>query len=386
MSKELKDMLDRIGDSFKAFREKYDGELATLRSHVRELETVNARIAPNGGGGGTAEAKKVLQAYDAFMRRGDLEALRALEPQNGMSIGVGPDGGFLVHPEVEKGITRHMRDTSPLWQLAHVKQIQSLSYQMMQGSGSGTTSGFVGEVEERPETEIAELRVIEVTARECYANIPVSQNLIDDVGSDVTDYVIGETGDEFARQFGASFVSGNGVKRPRGFTTLPTSAAPDSSRPFGTIQYTPSGNASGFATASATVSPADALIDLVHSLRAVYRREAAFLMNTATLAMVRKFKDIDGNLLVRPGLEAGAPTTLLGYPVYEDEEMPAVAAGAFPIAFGNWRRGYLIVDRITRMLRDPFTRKPWVLFYSTKRVGGDVRNTEAIKLLKIATS
>ena len=184
---------------------------------------------------------------------------------------------------------------------------------------------------------------------------------------------------EFARAEGAAFVSGTGVNQPLGFLSSPVSAIGDGARPFGSLQYVGSGDAAGF-----DANPDAKLIDLIHTMKAGHRQGANWVMNSSTLAVVRKLKTTDGALLWQPGLVEGQPDRLLGYPVIEAEDMPDMTGGAFPIAFGNFKAGYLIAERSgTQILRDPFTNKPFVHFYATRRVGGKVLDSAAIKLLKI---
>jgi HK97 family phage major capsid protein len=184
---------------------------------------------------------------------------------------------------------------------------------------------------------------------------------------------------EFARAEGAAFVGGSGTNQPKGFLTAAKSLDGDGARAFGTLQYVASGDDGGF-----DEEPEVKLIDLIHTLKAGHRQGASWVMNSSTLAEVRKFKTSDGAFLWQPGLVEGQPDRLLGYPVVEAEDMPDIAADAFPIAFGNFKAGYLIAERsATTILRDPFTHKPFVHFYATKRVGGQVLDSAAIKLLKI---
>jgi HK97 family phage major capsid protein len=214
---------------------------------------------------------------------------------------------------------------------------------------------------------------------ELYANPAASQAMLDDAMFDVESWLGAEIGREFARAEGVAFVTGNGINKPRGFLTVPTSAADDASRPFGTLQTVATGTAGGFAA----VAPEDALIDLVHVLAAPYRQGASWVMNASTLARIRKMKDADGAFLWQPALAADQPATLLGYPVVEAAAMPDIAVDSLSIAFGNFRAGYLIAQRReTVVLRDPFSNKPFVHFYATKRVGGAVIDSRAIKLLK----
>ena len=215
---------------------------------------------------------------------------------------------------------------------------------------------------------------------ELYANPAASQSMLDDAAFNLEEWLAGEIATEFAKAEGAAFITGTGTNQPRGFLNGPTSTAGDAARPFGTLQHSVTGNAATF-----DASPELKLIDMVHSLKAAHRQGAVFVMNSKTLATVRKFKAADGSFLWQPGIMDGQPARLLGYPVIEAEDMPDVAANACPIAFGNFRNGYLIAERrATTILRDPFTNKPFVNFYATKRVGGQVLDSDAIKLLRVA--
>ena len=217
---------------------------------------------------------------------------------------------------------------------------------------------------------------------ELYANPSATQAMLDDANFDVEEWLAREIAAEFAKAEGAAFVNGDGINRPKGFLQQATSAAGDASRPFGTLQHVASGAAGDFGS-----NPQERLIDLVQALRAPYRQGASFVMNAATLARIRKFKTSDGAFVWQPSLAAGQPATLLGYPVVEAEDMPDVGANALAIAFGNFRAGYLIAERSeTVILRDPYSNKPFVNFYATKRVGGCVSNSEAIKVMKFAVS
>jgi len=198
---------------------------------------------------------------------------------------------------------------------------------------------------------------------------------------DVEAWLANEVATEFARAEGAAFIKGTGVNQPLGFLSSPNAATADATRPMGTLQAIGTGVAGAFPT----TNPADKLIDLVQSLRQPYRQGAVFVMNSATAATIRKFKTADGAFIWQPGLAAGQPSTLLGYPVVEAEDMPDVSANSLSVAFGNFKAGYIIAERSeTSILRDPYTKKPYVYFYATKRVGGQVVNSEAIKLLKFA--
>ena len=215
-----------------------------------------------------------------------------------------------------------------------------------------------------------------------YANPAASQAMLDDAAFDLESWLAGEIAMEFARAEGAAFVNGSGANQPKGFLAAPVSSAADGTRAFGSLQYVGSGDAAGLGTMMELV-----LVDLVHTMKAGHRQGASWLMNSATLAQIRKLKTADGAFLWQPGLVEGQPDRFLGYPVVEAEEMPDIAADSYSIAFGDFARGYLVVDRQgVRVLRDPYSAKPYVLFYTTKRVGGGVQNFEAIKLMKFAAS
>lgn len=247
----------------------------------------------------------------------------------------------------------------------------------------GTPSGWVSETAARPETDTPNFNEIAPPTGELYANPAASQTMLDDAAFDVEAWLADEIAREFARSEGAAFVSGSGVNQPIGFLNSTVTDEPDDQRDFGTLQYIASGSAGSFAGSDGE----DALVDLVHALKPAYRQGASFVMNSATLARIRKFKTADGAFLWQSSLAQGQPGTLLGYPVVEAEDMPDIAADSLSIAFGNFRAGYLIAERsATSILRDPFTNKPFVHFYATKRVGGQVMNSEAIKLMQFSAS
>jgi HK97 family phage major capsid protein len=248
---------------------------------------------------------------------------------------------------------------------------------------NGVTSGWASETATRPETATPTFNEIVPSFGELYANPAATQAMLDDAAFDVESWLANEIATEFAKAEGAAFVNGNGSNKPKGFLTAPTAATGDATRPFGTLQHVASGVAGAFATSN----PQDKLVELVHALRAPYRQGATWVMNASTLSAIRKFKTTDGAFIWQAGLSAGQPDTLLGYPVVEAEDMPDIAANSLSIAFGNFKAGYLIAERTeTNILRDPYSNKPYVHFYATKRLGGALINSEAIKLMKFAIS
>lgn len=290
-------------------------------------------------------------------------------------------GGYAVPREIDAAIDATLASISPIRAIANVVRVGSAGYRKLIATG-GTPAGWSSETGARAETATPTFFEIAPPSGELFANPAASQAMLDDAAFDVEGWLAEEIAREFARAEGAAFVNGSGTNRPRGFLQATTSAAGDATRTFGQIQHVLSGAAGAFAA-----NPEEKLIDLVQALRAPYRQGAHFVMNAATLARIRKFKTTDGQLLWQPGLAAGQPATLLGYPVVEAEDMPDIAANSLSIAFGNFKAGYLIAERgETQILRDPYSNKPFVHFYATKRVGGMVSNSEAIKVMKFAAS
>jgi len=344
-------------------------EMAQLRSRIDAQAVAAARPALSGARDGGSPF------VDSYLRKG-LEAGVELKALAGTTDAA---GGYAVPEEIGSEIGRLLTSISPIRGIASVVRVGSAGYRKLVTSG-GTPSGWVSETAGRPETATPTFAEVAPPSGELYANPAASQAMLDDSAFDVEAWLAQEIATEFARAEGSAFVSGNGINRPKGFLSAPTSAQGDHLRPFGTIQYLATGAAGGFGA-----SAADKLIDLVQALRPPYRQGASFVMNSATASAIRKLKTTDGAFLWQPGLSAGQPDTLLGYRVVEAEDMPDVAADSLSIAFGNFRAGYLIAERKeTQILRDPYTNKPFVHFYATKRVGGQVVNSEAIKLLKFA--
>lgn len=348
-------------------------ESETMRERIERLARSGSRPSL---GGGEDKAPETKSFVDQYLRRGLEVGVKSF------SATTGPDGGFAVPREIDALIARTLADISPIRSIAQVVQTGTAGYRKLVTTG-GTPSGWVSETAARPETDTPAFAEIAPPSGELYANPAASQAMLDDAAFDVESWLAGEIAEEFARAEGAAFVGGNGTNRPRGFLNGTPTPQDDTARAFGTLQYVASGADGNFASAA----PEDRLVDLVHALRPAYRQGASFVMNSSTLARIRKMKSDDGAFLWQPSLAAGQPATLLGYPVVEAEDMPDIGANSLSIAFGNFRAGYLIAERsATTILRDPFTNKPFVHFYATKRIGGQVMNSEAIKLMKFAAS
>lgn len=349
-------------------------DIAALKDEVKSLSArMVAGQRPALGTKADADGGERKAFADAYLRKGQDGAPEL----KSLSTASGPEGGYAVPVEIDRMIETMVAATSPIRAVANVVPVGSAHYRKLVAVG-GIQSGWVSEEALRGETETAAFAEVAPPMGELYANPAATQTMLDDAGFDVERWLAEEIAREFGHAEGDAFVAGTGEDMPKGFMTYPTSAAADGERPFGTLQHVDSG-------VDGALPDADPLVDLVHSVKPALRQGACFVMNSATLAAVRKLKDGDGNFLWRAGIEAGTPGTLLGHPVVEAEAMPDMAAGAAPIAFGNFKAGYVIAERTaTRILRDPYSNKPFVHFYATKRVGGGVANSDAIKVLRLS--
>ncbi len=367
----LSEKMDRIND-----------DISKLQSGLENIHIKSARPNMASASGDTVDVMEHKKGfYDRYVRQGNDNELASLEAK-ALSTSVGADGGYAVPEELDGSIEKLLRDISPIRRISNVVQIGSANYKKLVNI-SGSTSGWVGEGDARTETTSPQFAEVVPPLGEIYANPAATQAMLDDGYFNVESWLADELVNEFAQQEGAAFINGDGINKPKGFLTSTTAASKDDARAFGTLQHLATGVSGDFAASD----PADILVDLIYSLRPVYRAGAVFVMNTNMVAEIRKFKDADGNYLWRPSLAEGSPATLLGYSVVEAEDMPDKDAGSLSIAFGNFNRGYTITERMgTRVLRDPFSNKPFVHFYTTKRTGGGVINSEAIKLLKFSVS
>jgi HK97 family phage major capsid protein len=385
-TKELDDINKKLGDVVQTEKvDRINNEITTLKTSLDEINASLAALKIGGAGADTSDPDKQAHAtaFNRFFRGGAEAGLKELEVKAKLTTQSDPDGGYLVPEEMEAGIDRVLGTVSGIRGISRVVSVSTDEYSKLVNMG-GAASGWVGEEQERPETDGPSLRKILINAGEIYANPAATQRSLDDARLDIAAWLADEVSIEFAEQEGAAFVNGNGTNKPRGF--LSYDPIENDSYEWGKIGFKVSGKADGFLAPTSSVSPADALIDLHGALRQGYRNGATWVMSDKTETTVRKFKDANGAFIWAPPSATAEVATILGKPVVTDDNMPDVGAGKFPIAFGNFQRGYLITDRIgIRVLRDPYTNKPNVMFYTTKRVGGAVVNFEAIKLLKIST-
>ena len=410
---EIKRALDGFSKTLDAFMKKTDDEIAEIKKHgdadpitkdemkkiedalteqkklVEGLRLENARpmvTAPDGTKTQlTEEQVEHKKQFERFFRKGvESEELQGIE-QKTLSVGTDPDGGYTVPVQMESAIDRVVTEISNVRQIARVVQVSTASYKRMTGQG-GATSGWVGEQESRPQTNTPTLAVQEYPVMELYAMPAATQSILDDSAINIDQWLADEVAIEFAYQEGAAFVNGNGANKPKGFLQGPK--VENDSWAWGSHGYKVTGQSGDWADNSSDPgAEATNIIDLVYSLKPTFRSNARFTMNRKTVSSVMKLRDADGRPLWHTNLREGQPDLLMGYPITELEDMPDIGADSFSISFGDFRRGYIIVDRIgTRVLRDPFSSKPYILFYTTKRVGGGMGHWDAIKHLKFGTS
>jgi HK97 family phage major capsid protein len=392
-----------LNHAFSAFKEANDERLAQIETRMgadvvtedklaridQSLDETKSRLdrlaldlaRPRLGGGAPADhiEREHRSAFNTYMRAGETNGLKALEAK-AMSRTSGPDGGYLVPTPAEKDILRRLAKLSPIRAIASVQEISTQSLRRAY-STTGPAAGWVAEADPRPQTANQQIADMNFPAMELYAMPAATQALLDDAVVDIEQWIADEVQVAFAEQEGAAFVLGDGVNKPKGFLSYATVA--DASWTWGNVGYV----ATGVSAAFAATNPSDALFNLVYALRAGYRQNGKFVMGRRAQSLVRQFKTTTGDYIWAPPASADGSATLMNFPVVEAEDMPDPAANSLSIAFGDFERAYVVVDRVgIRVLRDPYSAKPYVLFYTTKRVGGGVQNFEAIKLLKFGVS
>lgn len=382
--------IEALGQAFEEFKATHTAELkaikdgaatgdlkaklekveAALDTHQKEIEDAHTKLAASqlGDPGAGLRDKEYSAAFKAHMKRGEVQAA--------LNKGTDADGGYLAPIEWDRTITDKLTLVSPIRQLATVQTISTSGFKKVFNLG-GTSSGWVGETAARTGTNNPTFGALDFIPGEIYANPSTTQQILDDAEINLESWLAAEVQTEFAKQEGTAFVSGDGVNKPFGMLTYVTGAANAAKHPFGAIALVNSGDAA--------LIKSDSIMDLIYSLPSAFTGNARFTMNRKTQGAVRKLKDGQGNYLWQPSYVAGQPATLAGFPVTEVPDMPDVAANAKPVMFGDFKQGYLILDRIgVRVLRDNLTNKPYVSFYTTKRVGGGVQNPECLRALNIA--
>ncbi len=366
-----RDELKKMDGALDAFQKKLDEiALQAKRPIISDPDGTKRELTED-----EVEHKK---DFGQYFRRGQISEKMQQREEKALSAGSNPEGGYTVPIQIDMNMSRLLSEASPIRSIANVINIGTSQYTKLFNLG-GAAAGWVGEQTARPQTTAPTLARITIPVHELYAMPAATQTLLDDSAINIEDWLTNEVRITFAEKESLAFVNGDGVAKPRGF--LQYDKVADASWAWEKIGYIATGGT------GLDANEADDFIDLVYSLKQGYRANARWVMNRLSLASLRKIKSGDDVYIWQPGMQLGQPSSLLGYPVTEAEDMPDIADGAYPIAFGDFREGYTIVDRIgIRVLRDPYTAKPFVLFYTTKRVGGGVYNFEAIKLLKTAAN
>jgi HK97 family phage major capsid protein len=378
---EVKNALAGFLGEFKAFQTEIKTKLKETESQLAMLsaKSIAASRPPlSGAADQTAPHKK---AFAAYLRSGDDDGFRHLGVEGkALNTAVAAEGGYLVDPQTAAEIVGVLRSSASIRAIANVVTVEATAFDVLVDH-TEIGAGWASETAAAGETDAPKVERITIALHELAAMPKASQRLLDDTAFDVEGWLAQRIADKFSRAEASAFISGDGDEKPRGFLQFPK--VDNDVWAWGNLGYVPTGEAGDFSS----TDPADAIVDLVYALGARYRANASFVMNSKTAGAVRKMKDADGRFLWSDSLAAGEPARLMGYPVLIAEDMPDIAEGAFAIAFGDFRAGYTIAERPDlRILRDPFSAKPYVLFYATKRVGGDVSDFAAIKLLKFAAS
>jgi HK97 family phage major capsid protein len=376
-AEEVRQAVTGFVQDFKGFQADMTTKLQQTEERMTMLDrkmTLPARTPLAGAADAAAPHQKAMNAY---IRNGDDDGLRGLEMESkALSSAVNSDGGFLVDPQTSDRVKSVLNATASIRAIATVVQVEATSYDVLVdhtdlAAGWATESSAVGE------TGTPQIDRITIPLHELSALPKASQRLLDDSAFDIEGWLAGRIADKFSRAEAQAFISGDGIDKPKGL--LAHDKIDNDIWTWGNIGYVPTG-VDGEVTA-------DSVVDLVYALGAQYRAQASFVMNSKTAGRVRKLKDLDGRFLWTDGLGQREPARLMGYPVLVAEDMPDVDAGSFSLAFGDFAAGYTVAERPDlRILRDPFSAKPHVLFYATKRVGGDVSDFAAIKLLKFGTA
>ena len=389
---ELKEVSTALDENKRIFEEgltEMRNEVDRLNRHMERL----GRIPALGGDGFGGEKDEHSELFLKWVRQPLDTAVKIALEEKAVSIGDNNAGGYAVPEILFNQVHQKLRDLSPIRQIAHVEMVSSSDWKLLVDVG-GTSSGWVGEGGSRSATNTPQLEQVAPTFGTVYAYPSATEESMLDMFFDVQSWLVERIAEELAIQEGIAFISGNGTNKPTGFLNgvpVTTGDADSPARAFGTLQYIPTGVAGAFPVESVdspASGPGDVLLTTVYTLRPRYRANAVWVMNSTTASVVRKWKDQDGRYLWQESLQMGQPALLLGYPVVMAEDMPDIGSNAFPIAFGDFRSGYVIADQTMLRLTvdDNITTPGQTKFYARKRLGGKVKDDDAIKLIKCATS
>ena len=358
-----------------------DKSINRIQDDITSLKT--SMLRPNKAGVSLSSIDSAhKQAFLKYVAKGFDSGLASFETK-ALEVINSAEGGYMVPPELSDRIVTRQFDTTPMRQIATVMSISTEAVEMLRDTNEPVAQ-WISELGVPADTADNGIGRIRIPVHELYAQPKATQKLLEDAYINVEEWLINKVASKFSRAENNAFVVGDGIGMPRGFISYTAQTTSDATRPWGVMQYVPTGVNGAFASSN----PADCLLDLMHQLRVGYHPDATWIMPRSVADMIRKFKENTTQAYIwQPGLQQGQPATLLGFPVVLGEDMPAVGTGSFSVAFGNFKEGYTIVDRIgMRILRDPYTGAPFIKFRCTKRTGGDVVNFEAIKLLSFSAS
>jgi len=366
---------------------KADAELAqkALERRLEEIETKGNR--PGSTAANQQAAEELKAAFLDYVRKGSNGGAEARlfdlqQKAADVRTSTGASGGFALPKEIADQVYKMIQDISPIRSIARVVQTGTTDYHQVVNRG-GLAAEWVGETSTRAlATATPDFGDVVPTFGELSAVPEATRHSINDLFFDVEAMLVADGAERFAIAEGIAFISGDGTNKPTGFLTGTPVATADATRAFGVLQYTATGQA-----AALSAAPWDQLKDMLYAMKAGYRANASFVMNSIVLAAHAKVKDSTGQYLLTPAVREGDPDTMLGKRIVVAEDMPNIAAGTFPIALGDFSRGYLIADIPGMwMVRDEVTKVGWVRFPMAKRVGGKILDSNAIKLLKVAAS
>ena len=388
---EVQTAIKQLGDNWSEFKSDIEDRLIKL-----EVDRDTPYLGRNGNRM-TPEQAEHSKAFEHWLRNPHSHNARsALEElqQKAFDTTANASGGHAVPTEINQQIMLRLREMNPLRQIASVVQVSTSDYREVIDTG-GTSSGWVGEGDSRSETSTPNLELVQPTFGIVYAYPKATEESVADIQFNIRTWLVDRIAEEIAIAEGQAFIDGNGINKPTGLLNASPESTADNmgspSRTFGALKYIPTGVADGFgelSTTSPTHYPADVLLTTVYDLKAAYRQNAVWLMNSTTAGTIRKFKNSMGDYLWTDGLQPGQPSMLCGYPVWINEAMPDIGSNAHPVLFGDFRRGYVIADSFTTRITvdDNISTPGYVKWYARRRVGGAVRDDHAIRAIKCATS
>ncbi len=389
----LGDAMDKFADDRKAFEEVMAKVTAPGFSSSQEDKTSQEEIksfnlmmrAEYQGKGKAAPSDFDAEGYthykSAFFKLMGGTTLDSLssDERKAMSAGSDPDGGYMLPQSTVGRVVSKVYEQSVMRQIANVQTISTAKLEGLLDNDEAS-AGWVSELGTRSDSSTPQVGKWEIEAHELYAMPKISQKLIDDAAMNVESWLAAKVADKFARVEGTAFATGDGIGKPRGLFSYTTAATGDATRAWGTFEHVATGTSADFNS----TTKADPLFDLIGAFKDQYLQNAKFLMRREVRTKLRKLRGATSDLyLWEPSMQAGQPDKLNGYPVVIDQYVPTLAANSLSLAFGDFAEAFTIVDRIgIRTLRDPYTAKPYVVFYSTARTGSGAVNFEAVKFLK----